>query len=336
MSPLPARRWLVAMVLAVLLATGLTMTAASPVFADHGCIVARWPAFKNIAPTARRVVVGTVTESLSPAHPDLRAWQYGLTDPSDKFRLRVDEVLRGAAPEIIEVRRLRSGLPLRDKRPGCRYLTAKVGDRIAIAYRGRLKGATGRYTTVAWIEGRPGISGEPAERLSLGRIRSLSGHEPDGSTLPRGRGIRRPSVSFAGLAGILERAIGETVRSIGDAGAVGVCSSILEALPEIEVRKPATLVAAYRMGGPELAAYSERLWSLGPTVDEASDGFTRGLDVCIFDGSFTASRSDRVLVLVDDDGPAEWGAVRCDKNEVPLDYDRAPPLSWPEPAHNSC
>lgn len=332
-------RGIAALLVAALLGVAATLTGAAPAAADHGCHVVRWPAFREIAPTARRIIVGTVIAPASDI-PEIRdvddMRRYGDWDPADSFRLRVDEVLRGSAPRSIEITRLRSGLPPKDPRPECDGLAAKVGDRIALALKGRLEGHRGRISTVAWIEGRPSISGQPAQRLTIGEVRRLAGHAADGTTLPTDRGIRRPTIRLSDLPTIFGEAIDDMRRTVGDVQARERCASILDELPDVPVHGPTTLVAGYGMDGRELATYAERLWWLGPMVEQESDGFTLPLDVCILDGSFTKSRTLRMLVVAQRSGAARWGLPICDKNEIPLDYDRPDPIPWPEATENWC
>src|SRR5688500_19693594 len=102
---------------------------AAPAAAECMRQVNRWPEFDSVAPTARRVVVGTVlkTNRLEPV-------EIGAV-----FTVLVEEVLRGEAPRVLLVDGLRSGRELRGS-PACRvnsWVNARPGDRIAIAFRGR-------------------------------------------------------------------------------------------------------------------------------------------------------------------------------------------------------
>jgi hypothetical protein len=136
----------------------------------------RWPAFERVAPTARQVVVGRVSEvkAQDPAY-----------DYSSSFTLEVEEVLRGPEPAAIEFEDIRSGLPLRGEQ-SCRdssSLSVHAGDRIALALGGRLPGVKGRVNSAAWIEGRkedPSMLRGLA-RMSLDQIRQAAGLEPQPS-----------------------------------------------------------------------------------------------------------------------------------------------------------
>ena len=161
----------------ILLLGGLIAVAPpDPVHADHGCARAPWPSFREVAPSAERVVVGTVAEDLY--QPD--------ADPTWWFRLDVEEVLRGAPATTIEVRALTSGVPKRlatdphcDENPD---LQARVGDRIAIAFDGHMDDVKRPVTTVAFIEGRRGLN-PGAERLTLAAVRRIAAGASDGSGL---------------------------------------------------------------------------------------------------------------------------------------------------------
>lgn len=330
------RRGLAALLMAALIGATLTTTAGTSVSADHGCNVARWPDFARIAPSARRIIVGTVTEPLRDIREFADVRDYPLSDPSESFRLRVDEVLRGRAPQSIKVSHLRSGLPRRDPRRECGKLEAKVGDRLVLAFDGRLPGRARRINTAAWIEGDPSISNQPAGQLTLGQARRLAGHAPDGSTLPHDRGIRRAAMSVADLPAFIAESLDNLMRLTGDAQARRACGPVLGELSEIDPASEATLVAAYRMSGQEQAEYAERLWSLGHLVERASDGYSMPLDVCIFDGNFSSHQSGRALALVSPDAPPSWGFAICDKNEIPIDYDRPDPTPWPEAMETWC
>lgn len=154
----------------VVVLSGLILVPVGPVAAECVGQPNRWPEFSEVAPTAKRIVVGTVVQS---ARRDP-------TEPTPVFTLRVDEILRGSAPESIEVRSLRSGLPLAGDR-ACRRdatLYANVGDVVALAYRGKTAQSGARVTTVAWLGGRPGRLNPGAERSTLADVRRLAGAGP--------------------------------------------------------------------------------------------------------------------------------------------------------------
>ncbi|CAN5816748.1 hypothetical protein BH23CHL8_BH23CHL8_03180 [soil metagenome] len=163
---------------ALLALTGLLLVPGpSPASADHGCIRAPWPSFREVAPTARLVVVGTVAEDL---------YRPGKQVATHWFRLDVKEVLRGHAPVSMVFESLDSGLPRTvASDPTCDSypsLTVRVGDRIAMAFDGRVRGVKKRVTTVAFLQERRG-SNPGAERSRIRQVRRLTGHAPDGSTV---------------------------------------------------------------------------------------------------------------------------------------------------------
>lgn len=157
----------------------------------------RFPHYAEVAPTARTVVIGTVVGSQS-------------EDPTEAtvlFSLRVDDVLRGHPPVTMDIKGLRSGLPVRGAE-GCRenaFLYVHVGDVIALALDGRLDGRTG-ISTAAWIEGRPDRLLMPAGQV-LSRARAIAAAKalPGTDTLPhRGAGL---GDAAADLVAIVLRAL---------------------------------------------------------------------------------------------------------------------------------
>jgi len=152
---------------------GVAATAAfpaSPVLAECARQTNAFPSFADVAPTAEQVVIGTVVRQTS-GEPLTVA-----------FELRVDEVLRGDAPPIIEVSGLRSGLPLQGT-SACRgdaQLFARVGNVLAIAIDGRYEGRH-HVNTVAWIDGRPNDL-VLAESLTRGQVRRAAATLPSTST----------------------------------------------------------------------------------------------------------------------------------------------------------
>jgi hypothetical protein len=135
-----------------------------------------------IAPSAQRIIVGTVVEDLTGSEPVSDTGEYL---PSAWFVLRVDEVLRGTAPDTLVIRRLPSGVSLK-RYPSCggtALLSARVGDVIAIAYRGHRPGQSRLLNTAAWIEGapRPDFMRD-AQQLSLAQVRRLAARLPETST----------------------------------------------------------------------------------------------------------------------------------------------------------
>lgn len=150
-------------------------TMAVPVAAECSFNVNRWPSFEEVAPTAKTVVIGTVIQTA--AH-DQEPLYNGF---SPVFTLEVEDVLRGDAPEAIEFNGLRSGVPLRGER-SCRQnsvMYAKLDDRIAVAFDGKVQGLKDRVTTATWIEGRPNneISNPGLGTMELNEVRQVLGME---------------------------------------------------------------------------------------------------------------------------------------------------------------
>ena len=181
-------------------ALAASLVTAVPALGECGLQVNEFPSYTKVAPTADRVIIGTVLGDLT---------EPGETDGS--FLLRVDEVLRGQAPDTLKVSGLKSGLPLHGS-PACRggaYLQARLGDVLAIAFDGRFAGQHD-VNTVAWIEGRPGRDLVPGGQvLSLGQARrAAEALPPTDAALASGSDAVLPSFAWlmASLAGVLAAA----------------------------------------------------------------------------------------------------------------------------------
>lgn len=144
-----------------------------------------WPAFSELVPEARRVVIGTVLE----------------TDAGRATRLRVDEILRGGSRRVQDLDRLRARLGR--EADTCAFsgtVDAVTGDRLAIAFNGKIDGWRGRLDTVALVDapsGHPNRSG--LERLTSAQVRLMLGHEADGSTVAMPRRSRPPADRITSL-----------------------------------------------------------------------------------------------------------------------------------------
>lgn len=159
------------------LVVGSLFAAAVPARAECSLNVNRWPAFEDVAPTAKQVIVGRVTE-----WPDMDWRALGGREFLTVFTVQVEDVLKGSAPETIEVNGLRAGLKLRGER-SCRansVLYARSGDRIAIALGGKYPGSKGRVNSAAWIEGHPNdeISNPGLRTMELNEVRQVMGLPP--------------------------------------------------------------------------------------------------------------------------------------------------------------
>ncbi|MCY7418971.1 MAG: hypothetical protein LH650_10835 [Chloroflexi bacterium] len=183
------------------MALAAVLVSAVPALGECGLQVNKFPKYTEVAPTADLVVIGTVVR--------------GFAEPGNStpvFRLLVDEVVTGRAPQTLVVESLRSGLPLRGA-PDCRrdaVLYANVGDVLAIAFGGRFDGQHD-VNTVAWIEGRsdrdmlPGV-----QALSLEQARrAAEALPPTDSASVSGNETARPGFAWlmASRAGILAGAL---------------------------------------------------------------------------------------------------------------------------------
>ena len=305
------RRWAVVPLVAIAVAMGWLALGVSPVAADHGCAHTPWPRFSELAPTARRIIVGTVVEYEHEPPPHLS--DRGTYASSVAFRLRVDEVLRGRARERLWVAHLTSGMPLRDSRAKCGWLSASLGDRIAIAFRGRVEGVDHPVTTVAWVDERPSLEKQGVERLTLKRVRALAGHERDGSSLPVNRGITPPT------------------GSLGDTAARQACTTAAATIPSLgHASRPTVLVAAYRMSAPEVNAFASRLDWIGEGLENIAEIQSEFIDVCVLDGRFAEAELPRALVALRDGQPPWVAFAQCHPTDIPLDFERAAPLHPPK------
>jgi len=161
-------RLAMAMVLCTLTFTVSAAVTSNRTRAECSGSANRWPAFSRMAPSARRIFVGTVIEGLN-AGP---RW-FG------RYRVRVDEVLRGPRREFMVIDFMTSGTPPSGS-GACRrdrYLQAKVGDVIAFALGGRTAGVRGPCGP-QHLEGRPSGWNPGIERLSLPRCGESQGNCP--------------------------------------------------------------------------------------------------------------------------------------------------------------
>jgi hypothetical protein len=97
----------------------LVAVAARPGMASAECD-GPYPSFREVAPTASTVLVGTVVD----AQLEGGGWDWAY-----RFTLQVDQVLRGSAAPTLAVRDLPS-------QPCAPFIAAKAGSRIALALDG--------------------------------------------------------------------------------------------------------------------------------------------------------------------------------------------------------
>jgi len=180
----------------VLVASTLTLTAAAvsdPARAECSGDANAWPAFTEVAPSAKRIFVGTVTEGLGRG---LRWFGW--------YRVRVDETLRGPQSDTRDIYFIISGLPPTGSK-ACRqnrYLEARVGDVIAFAFGGRIAGVRGSIRTAAWLETRPSPYNPGIERLSLAQVRKAALELPDTATAPSDTPSASSDTTFADLRSV--------------------------------------------------------------------------------------------------------------------------------------
>ncbi len=92
-----------------------------------------------------------------------------------RFSLRVDEVVRGTAPRVMKIDRLRSGLPLTIC-PSDSFAYVMRGDHIALALGAVAPDGKTKINAVAYVQGSPDDFLMPGvERMSAAEIRALAG-----------------------------------------------------------------------------------------------------------------------------------------------------------------
>lgn len=173
-----AARWSASLALGLALFTAFV--APRPVAAEC-TMLDPWPSFTEATGTAKTIVIGQVVESLGNDSAGNAIW----------FRVRTDEVLRGTADPVIEIKHLLSGVPLRVCDES--ILRVRMNDRIALAFDAQIVGVHGPVTTVAWVREGPAPTPSPApgsereqieqvrdfmvpgvERLSVAEVRALA------------------------------------------------------------------------------------------------------------------------------------------------------------------
>jgi len=174
---------------AVISTLALALMPSGPVAAE--CI-GPWtpmPSFTAVAPSAERVILGTVIQDLEDPQ-GLEAEGGGIT-PS--FVIAVDTVLRGPDPgPTLTLDLVATGVPQSEECGGRPTVFATPGDRIAVAFEGRLPGHRRPITAAAWIEGQPDALGAPdAEVLTMAEVRDAITRMPDTSTA----GVAEPSLA---------------------------------------------------------------------------------------------------------------------------------------------
>ena len=129
--------------------------------------------FWSVLSRARQIVIGDVVAVQSGGQVDP-----SIDGRSSRFTLQVRYVLRGTAPNAMEIWNLPS--QRRDE-----VVSARQGDRIVLALDGTDASATIRANAVAWIKGEP--PGSDFETVDVGEVFAITGRDPaDTSIYPPG------------------------------------------------------------------------------------------------------------------------------------------------------
>lgn len=269
-------------------ALSLAVSAGQPVTAECSG-AAGWTSFTEVAKTARRIVVGTVSDT-----------RHAVSEP---FTLEVEEVLRGSAPAKMRIKGIESGLPPPSGIACDSRLIARFGDRIAIAFDGKAEGVKGQVTTAAWIDGQPALgmmSG--AETLTIDEVRAAAGQASDPAWAS---GDAEAAVACAAL---LTDGIPDTQVRTGE--------PTLSAAYRLTGPEWAEYV---RMVDPEETDITAQLEAL-----RAVESF----DICAFDGDLVtpgslseAEPAIRVVVSIGPNGPELAYVARERTDEVPIRFD---------------
>lgn len=158
------RAWVGSSLLVSLLVAGsVGFTSASPVVAEcpsHD----PWPRMREAAPSAKRVVIGTVREATTE-----QLWEGGPRASTD-IRLEVTEHVKGGGADLIDLGAVTTKGNCITSR-----LWVKEGDRIAVAFGGRADGIAGPVSSVAFVGREPRRSnGRSMERVSVKQVRQLA------------------------------------------------------------------------------------------------------------------------------------------------------------------
>lgn len=153
----PAARGAIGMVAVI----AALFVCAAPVAAE--CTrLDRWPSFRDALRSARTIVVGEVIDG------EPENWL-------DTFTFRVDEVLRGTAPQVMQIHQLRSGLPLTIC-PSDSFAYVMNGDHLALALGALAPNGKTRIDAIAYVQGSPDSFLMPGvERIPVAEVRELAG-----------------------------------------------------------------------------------------------------------------------------------------------------------------
>lgn len=166
-------------VVAAVAVSGLLLTSATPAAAECNPPGAD-PSFHSAIPSASDVVVGQVVA----VAPDGLSLTGG---PSYRFTVAVDQVLRGRSASVIDVDYLETGSCVR-------WLSAAIGDRIALAMHAGGADPSIARNTAAWISGTPPVS-TGFESISLAEVLDLvrlAAPDTSTATVPRDKTASGP------------------------------------------------------------------------------------------------------------------------------------------------
>lgn len=156
------------------IASTVAMLLLAAAVAPVGAEIEYAPAsFRAVLSTARQIVIGDVVAVQGGGQVDP-----SVDGRSSRFTLQIRYVLRGAAPTVMEIWNLPS--QRRDA-----VVSARQGDRIALALDGTDSAAAFRANAVAWVKGEP--SGSDFETVDVGEVFAIAGRDPaDSSIYPPG------------------------------------------------------------------------------------------------------------------------------------------------------
>jgi hypothetical protein len=180
--------------IATLLAIALAGQLAPPVRAECD---GPHPAFERTVATARRLVIGEVVA----VRPGGR-WEVDDFGVSSRFNVRVDVVLRGGSPPVLEIDDVMT-------QPCAAPLVARRGDRVLLALDGSDFVPPMPANMIAWIGGEPVRDAGFETRLSLQEAFALVG-----------RPVPEPNAPESGPDG------GAALLAVGAAAAVGTAIGV--------------------------------------------------------------------------------------------------------------
>ena len=146
------------------------------------------PSFRDALSTAKLIVIGDVT-----AVHGGGLGEVGADGRSSRFTLRIDLVLRGHAPAVMEIQDL-------VMQPCAGTVIARTGDRIAVAFDALDFTPPIRVNAFAWIRGTPAQENETITEAEV--FRRLGREAPD-TAIGTPRSVAPPSPSSAPILVVL-------------------------------------------------------------------------------------------------------------------------------------